>query len=185
MQLHRQVSVYSKPTIHPMPSAIIIRTLTPEDYSVIKEIYELGIQSGNATFETKAPAWNEWDRSHLATCRFFAIDENGNGTGWAALTPVSGRCVYSGVAEVSVYVHPGFQGKGIGKKLLLELIAESEKQNIWTLQAGIFPENTASLKIHEQCGFRQVGYHEKIGKMKNVWRDTALLERRSKVVGTN
>lgn len=162
-----------------------IRTLTSEDYPIIKEIYELGIQSGNATFETKAPTWNEWDQSHLATCRFFAIDEKGNGAGWGALTPVSGRCVYSGVAEVSVYVHPGFQGKGIGKKLLFELIAESEKQNIWTLQAGIFPENIASLRIHEQCGFRQVGYHEKIGKMKNVWRDTALLERRSKVVGTN
>lgn len=168
-----------------MLSTIKIRALISEDYSMLKEIYELGIQSGNATFETKAPTWSEWDQSHLATCRFFAMDEKGNGAGWAALTPVSGRCVYSGVAEVSVYVHPGFQGKGIGKKLLFELIAESEKQNIWTLQAGIFPENIASIRIHEQCGFRQVGYHEKIGKMKNVWRDTALYERRSKVVGTN
>lgn len=168
-----------------MQSAIKIRTLTSEDYLMISKIYELGIQSGNATFETKAPAWAEWDQSHLATCRFIAIDEMGNGLGWAALTPVSGRCVYSGVAEVSVYVHPDFQGRGIGKMLLNELIVASEKQNIWTLQAGIFPENTASLKIHEQCGFRQIGYHEKIGKMKNVWRDTVLLERRSKVVGTN
>lgn len=168
-----------------MQSAIKIRSLTSEDYLIISKIYELGIQSGNATFETKAPAWAEWDQSHLATCRFIAIDELGNGLGWAALTPVSGRCVYSGVAEVSVYVHPDSQGKGIGKMLLNELIEASEKQNIWTLQAGIFPENTASLKIHEQCGFRQIGYHEKIGKMKNVWRDTCLLERRSKVVGTN
>lgn len=168
-----------------MQSAIKIRSLTSEDYLMISKIYELGIQSGNATFETKAPAWAEWDQSHLATCRFIAIDELGNGLGWAALTPVSGRCVYSGVAEVSVYVHPDSQGRGIGKMLLNELIEASEKQNIWTLQAGIFPENTASLKIHEQCGFRQIGYHEKIGKMKNVWRDTVLLERRSKVVGTN
>jgi len=168
-----------------MQSVIKIRTLTSEDYLMISKIYELGIQSGNATFETKAPAWAEWDQSHLATCRFIAIDEMGNGLGWAALTPVSGRCVYSGVAEVSVYVHPDSQGRGIGKMLLNELIEASEKQNIWTLQAGIFPENTASLKIHEQCGFRQIGYHEKIGKMKNVWRDTVLLERRSKVVGTN
>lgn len=168
-----------------MKSVTKIRTLTAGDYPIIKEIYELGIQSGNATFETKAPAWSDWDQSHLATCRFFATDAEGNGVGWAALTPVSGRCVYSGVAEVSVYVHPSFQGKGIGKELLRKLVAESEKQNIWTLQAGIFPENTASLKIHEQCGFRQVGYHEKIGKMKNVWRDTVLLERRSKVVGIN
>lgn len=168
-----------------MQSAIKIRSLTSEDYLMISKIYELGIQSGNATFETKAPAWAEWDQSHLATCRFIAIDEMGNGLGWAALTPVSGRCVYSGVAEVSVYVHPDSQGRGIGKMLLNELIEASEKQNIWTLQAGIFPENTASLKIHEQCGFRQIGYHEKIGKMKNVWRDTVLLERRSKVVGTN
>jgi len=168
-----------------MLSGIKIRTLTQEDYPMIAEIYELGIKSGNATFETKAPEWSSWDQSHLTICRFIATNEDGNSVGWAALTPVSSRCVYSGVAEVSVYVHPGFQGMGIGKKLLLELIAESEKQNIWTLQAGIFPENAASLKIHEQCGFRQVGYHEKIGKMKNVWRDTALLERRSKVVGTN
>ena len=168
-----------------MLSGIKIRPSTSQDYPMIREIYELGIKSGNSTFETKAPSWSEWDKGHLSKCRFFAMDEEGNGAGWAALTPVSGRCVYSGVAEVSVYVHPGFQGKGIGKRLLLELISESEKQNIWTLQAGIFPENTASLKIHEQCGFRQVGYHEKIGKMKNVWRDTTLLERRSKIVGTN
>jgi len=103
--------------------------------------------------------------------------------GWAALTPVSGRCVYAGVAEVSVYVHTGHRGKGVGKKLLEELIRESEKENLWTLQAGIFPENAASLHLHEQFGFRKIGYREKIGKMKNVWRDTVLLERRSKVVG--
>ncbi len=152
-------------------------------YTSVKEIYELGIVTGNATFETSAPSWEVWDKSHLAASRFVAIDENEKIVGWAALTAVSGRCVYAGVAEVSVYVHSYARGKGVGKKLLEELICESEKENLWTLQAGIFPENIASIKLHEQCGFRQIGYREKIGKMKNVWRDTLLLERRSKVVG--
>lgn len=152
-------------------------------YSIVKEIYELGIATGNATFQTEAPSWEIWDQEHLTKGRLIAIDENNKIVGWAALTPVSGRCVYAGVAEVSVYVHPNAQGKGIGKKLLEQLIRESEKDNLWTLQAGVFPENSSSLKIHEQCGFRKVGYREKIGKMKNVWRDTVLLERRSKAVG--
>jgi phosphinothricin acetyltransferase len=137
-----------------------------------------------ATFQDEVPVWKEWDESHLKTGRLVALDENDNVMGWAALTPVSGRCVYAGVAEVSIYVHPNDQGKGAGKALLKALIGESEKQNLWTLQAGIFPENNASLKIHQQCGFRQVGYREKIGQLKGVWRDTILLERRSQTVGT-
>ena len=157
--------------------------LEKSHYSIVKEIYELGIATGNATFQTEAPSWEIWDQEHLTKGRLIAIDENNKIVGWAALTPVSGRCVYAGVAEVSVYVHPNAQGKGIGKKLLEQLIRESEKDNLWTLQAGVFPENSSSLKIHEQCGFRKVGYREKIGKMKNVWRDTVLLERRSKAVG--
>lgn len=160
-----------------------ILTLTEDHYPAVKEIYLQGIASGNATFETEAPTWEAWDKSHLKACRLVAVDEQHNVLGWAALTPVSGRCVYAGVAEVSVYVHHNFQGKGIGKKLLQALILESEKQNLWTLKAGIFPENLASIKLHEQCGFRQIGYQEKIGKMKNSWRDTVLMERRSKVVG--
>ncbi len=162
-----------------------IQPLEQRHYPAVKVIYQLGIATGNATFETEAPSWETWDKNHLKICRIAAVDEKENVTGWAALSPVSERCVYGGVAEVSVYIHPGSQGKGIGKKILEELIRESEKQNLWTLQAGIFPENKASLKIHEQCGFRQIGYREKIGKMKNVWRDTVLLERRSKVVGIN
>jgi L-amino acid N-acyltransferase YncA len=162
---------------------MIIVPLLVSHYAAVKEIYELGITTGNATFETSAPAWEIWDKSHLATSRLVAMDENEKIVGWAALTAVSGRCTYAGVAEVSVYVHLDARGKGVGKKLLEELIRESEKENLWTLQAGIFPENTASIKLHEQCGFRQIGYREKIGKMKNVWRDTLLLERRSKVVG--
>jgi phosphinothricin acetyltransferase len=157
--------------------------LKASHYLAVREIYEHGIATGNATFQTEAPAWEEWDRGHLATCRLVALDEDGKVTGWAALTPVSGRCVYAGVAEVSIYIHPDFQGEGIGKKLLEELIRQSEAHTFWTLQAGIFPENKASLKLHEQLGFRKIGYREKIGKMKNVWRDTVLLERRSKKVG--
>src|SRR5258706_1682205 len=137
--------------------------LQPSHYEAVKEIYEQGIATGNATFQTEAPSWDEWDKSHLKNCRFVAVDENENVIGWAALTPVSGRCVYSGVAEVSVYVYSSPLGKRVGKRLLEELIGESEKQNLWTLQAGIFPENKASLKLHEQLGFRKVGYREKIG----------------------
>src|SRR5882672_10265254 len=161
---------------------MIIKSLEQTHYPQVKEIYELGIATGNATFETQAPTWEAWAKSHMKQCRLVTVDENKKVIGWAALSSVSSRCVYAGVAELSVYVHLKQQGKGIGKKLLEALIRESEKENIWTLQAGIFPENIASLKIHEQCGFRKVGYHEKIGKMKNVWRDTILLERRSKAI---
>ncbi len=153
------------------------------DYPAVKEIYASGIASGNATFQTEAPPWDEWNRNHLQHSRLLAMDENGIVMGWCALTPVSGRCVYAGVAEVSIYIHPNYQGKGVGKKLLEELIHESEVHHLWTLQAGIFPENTASLKLHEKAGFRKVGYREKIGEMKQVWRDTVLLERRSKTIG--
>jgi len=152
-------------------------------YPAVSEIYALGIATGNATFQTEAPPWDEWDKNHLPYCRLVAVDEQEIVMGWAALTPVSGRCVYAGVAEVSVYIHPHHQGKGVGKNIMEALIQESEKQNLWTLQAGIFPENKASLRLHEQNGFRKIGYREKIGKMKNVWRDTVLLERRSKTVG--
>ncbi|WP_436488694.1 N-acetyltransferase family protein [Chitinophaga sp. ARDCPP14] len=145
-------------------------------------IYEAGISTGNATFQTAAPSWEEWDQSHLKNCRLVATEDN-RILGWAALTPVSSRCVYAGVAEVSVYVAPDARGKGIGKALLQTLIEQSEENKLWTLQAGIFPENTGSIKIHEACGFRIVGRRERIGKMGDTWRDTLLLERRSKKVG--
>jgi phosphinothricin acetyltransferase len=160
-----------------------IEPLQPQHFEAVKQIYALGIATGIAAFQANVPVWKEWDESHLKTGRLVALDEDGHVFGWAALTPVSGRCVYAGVAEVSIYVHPHHQGKGAGKALLKALIAESEKQNLWTLQAGIFPENAASLKIHQQCGFRQVGYREKIGQLKGIWRDTILLERRSQTVG--
>ncbi len=159
-----------------------IQNLEPTHYSSVKKIYEEGIATGNATFQTEAPGWEEWNNSHLQHSRLVAT-EHDEVLGWAALTPVSGRCVYAGVAEISVYVSAKARGKGIGKILLEKLVEESEKHNIWTLQAGIFPENTASLKIHEAVGFRKIGLREKIGKMKGVWRDTVLLERRSTIVG--
>ncbi|WP_281227909.1 GNAT family N-acetyltransferase [Flavobacterium aquiphilum] len=157
-----------------------IRKLLTTDWDQVKMIYEKGIATGNATFQTSAPSWEEWDKSHLNNCRIVA-ETDGILTGWAALTPVSSRCVYAGVAEVSVYVDPAYSGKGIGLALLNELVALSEAEGLWTVQAGIFPENTASLRIHEKAGFRILGVREKIGKQNGIWRDTVLLERRSKL----
>jgi phosphinothricin acetyltransferase len=157
--------------------------LLPSHWNEVKEIYEEGIATGHATFQTEAPEWEEWDKAHSSTPRLVAI-ENDHVLGWAAITPVSGRCVYAGVGEVSVYVSGAARGKGIGKQLLLALIDQSEQENFWTLQAGIFPENAASIAIHKACGFRIVGTREKIGKMKDIWRDTILLERRSPNTGT-
>ena len=149
----------------------------------VKSIYEQGIATGNATFETSAPEWQDWQKSHIEACRIVMV-ENGFVVGWAALTHVSGRCIYAGVAEVSVYVSLADQGKGIGNALLARLILESENNGFWTLQASIFPENIASLKIHQQTGFRIVGVRKQIGKMNGIWRDTILLERRSDKIGS-
>jgi phosphinothricin acetyltransferase len=160
---------------------ITIENMISDDWPRVKTIYEKGIATKSATFETAVPEWDEWDREHLGTCRFVA--RNGQHiVGWAALSPVSGRCIYSGVAEVSVYVSEDAQGKGIGKILLNKLIKASESENIWTLQAGIFPENQTSIGLHKKLGFREVGYREKIGKMDGKWRDVILLERRSKLI---
>ncbi|SFC73999.1 GNAT family N-acetyltransferase [Flavobacterium phragmitis] len=158
-----------------------IRKLSDKHWDQVKIIYQKGIDTGNATFQTSAPSWEDWDQSHLASCRI-TMQEDGKVIGWAALTPVSSRCVYAGVAEVSVYVDPAHSGKGIGLTLLNELVRQSEAEGIWTLQAGIFPENTASLRIHEKAGFRILGTREKIGKQNGIWRDTALLERRSSLI---
>ena len=159
-----------------------IISLLPTHWEAVKQIYEEGISTGNATFQTTAPTWEEWDATHSVKPRLIVI-ENDEISGWAAITPVSGRCVYAGVGEVSVYVSAASRGKGIGKNLLQALIEESEKENFWTLQAGIFPENISSLAIHEACGFRVIGTRERIGKMNGAWRDTVLLERRSTTIG--
>jgi len=162
--------------------AMTIYPMTADHAASVLAIYQEGISTGNATFQTAAPTWEEWDKSHLSKCRLVAM-ENDQVIGWAALTPVSGRCVYAGVAEVSVYVALNAGGKGVGKALLKKLIEVSEENGIWTLQAGIFPENTASIQIHEANGFRLVGRREKIGKMGDRWRDTLLLEKRSTKTG--
>jgi len=161
---------------------ITFSTLLQEHWQTVRSIYEEGIRTGNATFQQSAPEWDEWTSSHLSHSRIIAIVDN-EIAGWAALTPVSGRCVYAGVGEVSVYVAEKFRGQKIGNALLQELIKQSELNDIWTLQAGIFPENAGSIKIHEANGFRTVGYREKIGQMNGVWRDTVLMERRSNIVG--
>ena len=159
-----------------------IRPMDEKDWEAVAEIYQEGILTGNATFQQEVPSWTDWDNDHLKSCRLIAAI-GGEVVGWAALTAVSGRCVYAGVAEVSVYVASAHRGKKIGKELLEALIACSEQQGLWTLQAGIFEENIPSIKIHEELGFRKVGLREKIGKMNGTWRNTLLFERRSKLVG--
>ena len=156
--------------------------MLPQHWEAVKKIYEDGIATGNATFQTAAPTWQEWDNAHIETCRIIATDKN-EVLGWAALTAVSSRCVYAGVAEVSIYVAANARGKKIGSLLLQELISQSEQEGIWTLQSGIFPENKASISMHEKYGFRIVGYRERIGKMGNIWRDNISLERRSNKIG--
>ncbi len=156
--------------------------MLPEHYEQVKAIYEAGIATNNATLETSAPNWYEWDEKHMLSCRLVAL-QDGHIVGWAALTSVSGRCVYRGVAEDSVYVHPAHAGKGIGRLLLQQLVAASEQEGIWTLQAHILKENHASIQLHEQCGFRVVGLRERLGQLHGQWRDTYLLERRSNTIG--
>ena len=151
--------------------------MTAADWPAVRAIYLEGIATGNATFETEAPDWPAWDGGHLPHSRLVARD--GDVLGWAALSPVSSRCVYGGVAEVSIYVAAHARGRGVGRALLESLIAESEPRGIWTLQAGVFPENTASVELHLRCGFRMVGRRERIGQLRGAWRDTVLLERRA------
>jgi phosphinothricin acetyltransferase len=148
------------------------------DWKQVRSIYLEGIASGNSTFETEAPSWEKWDEAHLQIARLVLRDED-NILGWAALSPVSKRHVYRGVAELTVAVSESARGQGVGRALLEALIDESERNGIWTLQASIFPENTASVKLHLRCGFREVGRRERIGMLKGVWRDTLLFERRS------
>lgn len=161
-----------------------IRNMTREDWSEVAKIYLEGISTGYATFETSVPDFESWDKAHLKECRFIAVEGN-KVLGWAALSPVSSRCVYGGIGEVSVYIAAASRGSGVGKALVLKLIEESEKEGYWTIQSGIFPENVASIKLHEKVGFRFIGKREKVGKTKDgLWKDNLLYEKRSKIVGT-
>jgi phosphinothricin acetyltransferase len=159
-----------------------VRTMTPADWTAVREIYAAGIATGNATFEQIVPTWEDWDASHLTDHRLVAVASE-RVVGWAAMSPVSDRCVYAGVAENSVYVDPDAQGHGVGRMLLEALITSADQAGIWTVQTGIFPENIASVTLHERCGFRVVGRRERIGQLDGVWRDTLFLERRSTAVG--
>lgn len=158
--------------------------MQPADWEAVAAIYQEGLATGQATFETQVPSWETWDSSHLTQTRLVARRDD-EVVGWAALSPVSDRCAYQGVAEVSVYVSSAARGQGVGKALLNQLIEESEKAGIWTLQAGIFPENKASIGLHRSCGFRTVGVRERLGQLNGRWRDVAMLERRSPSVGTH
>lgn len=159
-----------------------IREMNDGDWPAVRRIYEEGIATGEATIEERAPSWETWDSGHLRRCRLVAIDD-GQVVAWAALSPVSDRCAYDGVAEVSIYVSESGRGRGIGRRLLEQLVLDSERAGFWTLQAGIFPENQASVILHQRCGFRLVGRRERLGKLAGRWRDVLLLERRSPTVG--
>lgn len=159
----------------------VIESMRSTDQDAVLAIYQEGIETRQATFETAVPTWEKWDNSHLVRNRFVAR-RNGQVIGWAALSPVSSRCVYEGVAEVSVYIAAVGRGQGIGKALLQKLVTASEQAGIWTLQASLFPENAASLALHETCGFRIVGRRERIAQLDGIWRDTLFLERRSLII---
>jgi phosphinothricin acetyltransferase len=157
--------------------------MQPSDWEAVRRIYEEDIRTGNATMETTPPGWEKWHTEHLEAGRLVAR-QGDVVLGWAALVPVSGRCVFAGVAELSVYVGQAYRGQGVGAALLRQLTKAAESAGIWTLQAGILRENTASISLHKKMGFREVGHRERIGKLNGAWRDVVLLERRSTVVGT-
>ena len=158
-----------------------VRDLRPDDWAEVARIYEEGIATGNATFETEVPSWQMWDAAHMADHRFVA-ERDGRVLGWIALLPVSPRSCYAGVAEISAYVGEKARGQGVGSALLATAIESSEHASIWTLQTGVFPENAPSLGLLQRFGFRVLGTQERIGRLHRVWRDVVLLERRSEVV---
>src|SRR5262245_31084783 len=161
---------------------VSIETLRREHWDDVARIYAEGIATGDATFETDVPTWENWDAVHLASHRFVAVDA-GRVVGWVAVSPVSSRCVYSGVVENSVYVDAEARGRGVGRALLEALVASTDAAGIWTIQTGVFPENEASVRLHESAGFRVVGRRERLGQLDGVWRDVLFLERRSDAVG--
>lgn len=161
---------------------VSVVAMAPEDWPAVRAIYEAGIATGDATFEVAAPEWEDWDAAHLRDHRLVAKDGEGNVVGWTAVVPVSNRCVYAGVVASSVYVSPTAQGKGVGKALLGALVRQTEASGIWTIETGIFPENKASLALHEACGFRVVGVRERIGQRDDRWRDVVYVERRSPLI---
>jgi L-amino acid N-acyltransferase YncA len=173
-------------TAHTRPAVragVRIRPMTAADGPAVLAIYQAGIETGHATFETAAPTWAAWDAGHLAGHRFVASDpDTGEVLGWVAASPVSDRCAYSGVIENSVYVDPSARGRGVGRALMEALVASAEAAGVWTIQTGVFPENTASVGLHEWAGFRVVGVRERIGRLHGRWRDVLMMERRSRLI---
>ena len=159
-----------------------IRHMDKADWEDVARIYEEGISTGFATFEQQVPNYESWDQAHIESCRLIA-EEDGQILGWAALSPVSSRCVYGGVGEVSIYIGAESRGKGVGKGLLKKLVTESEEAGFWTIQSGIFPENKGSIALHEKVGFRFIGKRERVAKIHGIWRDNLLFEKRSKNIG--
>ncbi|MER6020595.1 GNAT family N-acetyltransferase [Streptomyces anulatus] len=162
--------------------SVAVVPLAAEHAEQVLAIYQAGIDEGNATFETTPPSWEAFDAAKLPEHRFAALDENGGVLGWVAASRVSDRCAYSGVVELSVYVHPAARGRGVASALLKALVDSTEQAGIWTIQSGIFPENAASLAVHQRAGFRVIGTRERIGRHHGVWRDVVLIERRSRAV---
>ncbi len=161
---------------------LLIKEMCESHWPEVAQVYKQGIITGFATFEKEVPSYEQWNKNHLSNCRIVAYRDD-KIIGWAALSPVSGRSVYRGVAEVSVYVAESERGSGVGRLLMEELITSSEKEGFWTLQSGIFPENKNSIKLHEKTGFRFIGKREKIGRLDGIWKDNLLFERRSEIVG--
>jgi L-amino acid N-acyltransferase YncA len=159
-------------------ASVELTVLEPGQWPEVARVYAEGIETGNATFETEVPGWDDWDAAHLPEHRFVAL-RTGSLVGWVATRAVSERCAYAGVVEHSVYVAACARGRGIGAMLLERLISSTEAAGIWTIQTGIFPENEASLRLHERVGFRLVGRRERVGKLDGVWRDVLMVERRS------
>ncbi|MET7971262.1 N-acetyltransferase family protein [Micromonospora sp. NPDC005305] len=164
-------------------AGITVRPMTAEDADAVLAIYQAGLDAGDASFETATPTWPAFDAARLPDHRFVAVDAGGAVVGWVAVSPTSTRAVYAGVVEHSVYVSPAVQGRGVGRLLLDALIASTEAAGVWTIQSGVFPENTASLAVHRRAGFRVVGTRERVGRQHGRWRDVVLLERRSPAVG--
>lgn len=163
-------------------TGITVAAMDDRHADAVLDIYRLGIATGHATFETEPPSWQRFTAGRLPDHRWVAVEPAGRVLGWVACSAVSDRCVYAGVVEHSVYVRPDARGRGVGRLLLDTLIAATERAGIWTIQSGVFPENTASLALHAACGFRTVGTRERVGRHHGVWRDVTLIERRSPII---
>lgn len=169
---------------HLKKTGLLLLEMSEAHWPAVAQIYKQGVDTGFATFEKEIPSYEQWNKNHISSCRLVALRDH-KIVGWAALSPVSVRRVYRGVAEVSIYIAKSERGSGIGNLLMEELIASSEKAGFWTLQSGIFPDNKASIKLHEKAGFRFLGRRERVGQLDGVWKDNLLFERRSKIVGTD